>query len=117
MKDFLLLFRGGDTERKQLSPEQIEAHMKRWQEWIGSLVAQERFIGGQPLTGGGKVLSGTAKKITDGPFMEGKEVIGGYVHIKAASLEEATELAKNCPNLEAETGTVEVREISELSPH
>lgn len=116
MKDFLLLFRGGDSERKQLSPEQAEAHMKRWQDWIGDMAKQERFMGGQPLLSGGKVLSGTTKKLTDGPFIEGKEVIGGYVHVKATDLEEAVQLGKGCPNLEMESGTVEVREIGTMSP-
>ncbi|MGZ3933081.1 MAG: YciI family protein [Bacteroidia bacterium] len=111
MKEFLLLFRGGDAERKQLSPEQIEAHMKRWQDWIGSIARKNILVGAQPLESGGRVLKGTSKKLTDGPFMEGKEVLGGYVLLKANTIEEATEIAKGCPNLEAESGTVEIREI------
>ncbi len=115
MKEYLLLFRGGDTERKQLSPEQIEAHMKRWQEWIGGIAQKEQFVGGQPLLNDGKVLKGSSKKLTDGPFMEGKEIIGGYVLIKATSMEEAIKIAEGCPNLEAESGTVEIREIGEMT--
>jgi hypothetical protein len=115
MTDYLLLFRGGDTERQQLSPEQAQAHMGRWQTWIGELAQKGQFIGGQPLVKEGKVLSGTAKKLTDGPFIEGKEIIGGYVHVKVASIEDAIEIAKGCPNLEAESGTVEIREIGSMS--
>jgi hypothetical protein len=114
MKEYLLLFRGGDTERKQLSPEQIEAHMKRWQEWIGGIARKEQFVGGQPLLNDGKVLKGSSKKLTDGPFMEGKEIVGGYVLIKANSMEDAIKISEGCPNLEAESGTVEIREIGVL---
>jgi hypothetical protein len=114
MKEYLLLFRGGDTERKQLSPEQIEAHMKRWQEWIGGIAQKEQFVGGQPLLNEGKVLKGSSKKLTDGPFIEGKEVVGGYVLIKAISMEDAIKISEGCPNLEAESGTVEIREIGAL---
>ena len=114
MKEYLLLFRGGDTERKQLSPEQIEAHMKRWQEWIGGIAQKEQFVGGQPLVSEGKVLTGSSKKLTDGPFIEGKEIVGGYLLIKASSMEDAIKISESCPNLEAESGTVEIREIGAL---
>jgi hypothetical protein len=115
MQEFLLLFRGGDTERQTLSPEQIQAHMQRWQEWIGGLAQQERFIAGQPLTSAGKVLSGTDQKLTDGPFIEGKEIIGGYVQVWAADFDEAVQIARGCPNLEAESGTVEIRQIGDMN--
>ena len=115
MKEFLLLFRGGDTERSQLSAEQIEEHMKRWQEWIGSIASKNMLVGAQPLENSGKVLRGTRKILTDGPFMEGKEVLGGYLLLKASNLEDALKIAEGCPNLEAESGTVEVREIGTMS--
>ncbi|MCW3105166.1 MAG: hypothetical protein JWO09_3606 [Bacteroidetes bacterium] len=115
MKEFLLLFRGGDAERKHLSPDQIEAHMKRWQEWIGSIAQKNLLINAQPLVQGGKVITGTSKKLTDGPYMEGKEILGGYVLLKANSIEEASEIGLGCPNLEAESGTVEIREIGSMT--
>ena len=115
MKEYLLLFRGGDSERQQLSPEEGQNHMKQWQDWIVSLAQKEQFIGGQPLVAGGKVLSGTAKKVTDGPFMEGKEVVGGYLHIRAEDMEAAIKISEACPNLLAESGTVEIREIGTMN--
>ena len=115
MKEYLLLFRGGDTERKNLSPQQIEEHMKRWTEWIGSIGQNGKLVGAQPLTPEGRVLKGTSKKLTDGPFVEGKEVLGGYVLVKADNFDEAVKIAGGCPNLEAESGTVEVREIGSMS--
>jgi hypothetical protein len=114
MKEFLLLFRGGDQERRQLSPEQIEAHVNRWQDWIRNLAEQNHFVSGQPLVSDGKVLQGTQKKLTDGPFMEGKEIVGGFVVLRAADMEAAVLLAQDCPNLEAESGLIEIREIGTL---
>jgi len=115
MKEYLLLFRGGDAERKHLSPKEIEAHMKRWQEWIGSIAQSGHLTGAQPLTNEGRVIKGTSKKLTDGPFIEGKEILGGYVLIKASGFDEAVKISEGCPNLEAESGTVEIREIGTMS--
>jgi hypothetical protein len=91
-KEFLLLFRGGDTECKQLSTEPIQSHMKRWQDWIGGIAEKNNLLGAQPLENNGKVLRGTSKIMTDGPFMEGKEILGGYVLLKANIIEEKEKL-------------------------
>ncbi len=115
MKEYLLIFRGGDTERKQLSPEQLQEEMKSWQDWIGGIAQTGKFGGGHPLAPVGKVLSGVAKKLTDGPFIEGKEIVGGYIVVKADSIEEATTVAEGCPNLNTESGTVEIREIGTMT--
>ena len=114
MKEFLLLFRGNEAERKHSSPEQIEALMKRWQDWIGGIAATGNMLGAQPLENGGKVIKGPSKKITDGAFMEGKEILGGYVLLKAKTIEEASKIGEGCPILEDENGTVEVREIGTM---
>ncbi|MEI6409581.1 MAG: YciI family protein [Bacteroidota bacterium] len=116
MKEFLLLFRGGGTERRELSPEQIEEHLNRWQEWIRGLAEDNRLGGGQPLLPEGKVLQGRQQKLTDGPFMEGKEIVGGFVILRAADIEEAVQMSRHCPNLEFEGGLVEIREIGTLHP-
>jgi hypothetical protein len=117
MKDFMLIFRDSMQAEEQFannSPEQMQAEMEKWNIWMGGLASQGKLIGGEPLFPTGKVLRGTAKKITDGAFMEGKEVVGGYLIIKATNLEEATEFSKGCPTLFSETGTVEVREIMKI---
>lgn len=109
MNDFMLLFHGQPTTW-QLSPEQMQAVIAQWQAWIGSLAAQGKFVGTNQLLPMGKTVSGSKKTVTDGPFTEGKEIIGGYMLIKAADIAEAVELAKGCPILGAE-GRVEVRPI------
>ena len=114
MKEFLLLFRGGDAQRiaEQQSPEQWQAHMMKWKSWMEKLGGQGRFVGGQPLERSG-VIKGKKKVVTDGPFAESKEIVGGYLMIKAGNLKEAIEISKDCPILEHD-GTVEVREIQPL---
>ncbi|MEO6455471.1 MAG: YciI family protein [Ginsengibacter sp.] len=111
MNEYLLLFRGGDMTQ---SPEESQAHMQRWMQWMDNLGKEGKFVGAQPLNKTGKQVSGKSKVITDGPFMEGKEMIGGYLICKATSYDEAVEISKGCPILEFENGIVEVREIHEM---
>lgn len=114
MKEYLLLFRGGDAGTLQQSHEEWENHMQSWMQWMGELTQQGKFIGAQPLNQTGKQITGNKKIVTDGPFMEGKEMVGGYLLCKAGSYDSAVEMAKGCPILEFEDGVVEVREIQEL---
>ena len=113
MQEFLYLFRGGDIARAQESPESMQAHMEKWKTWMGQLGQDGYFIGGQPLQAEGKTINGTEKVITDGPFTEGKEVVGGYLIVKARDLDHAVELSMGCPLYE-HNGNVEVREIASM---
>lgn len=115
MAEFLLLFRGGDGATVQQSPEKWQVHMQKWMQWMADLKEQGKFIGAQPLTPTGKTVRGSNKVVSDGPFMEGKEMVGGYLACKASSYDEAVAISKGCPILEFENGIVEVREIKELS--
>jgi len=114
MKEYLLLFRGGDGSTLQQSPEKWQAHMQKWMAWISALTEQGKFGGAQPLKPEGKVIKGSQKTVTDGPFMEGKEMVGGYLMCKTDTYDAAVEIAKGCPILEFDDGIVEVREIQEL---
>ncbi len=111
MNEFLLVFRrsaGGDETPP--SPEQIQAMMKPWQDWIGSIAAQNKLVSsGNRLTSEGRVIKSDGV-ITNGPYVEMKEAVGGYIIVRAASLDEAAELSKDCPILNMK-GTVEVRTI------
>ena len=75
---------------------------------MGQMAEQGKLVRGEPLQKEGKVLSGSSKVLTDGPFVEGKEVVGGYLLVKENDLNTATELAKGCPIFEHD-GVVEVR--------
>lgn len=114
MKEFIYIFRGemqNEQAFAKLSPEQMQAEMQKWNNWMGDLTQKGKMIGGQPLFPEGKVLMGVSKKITDGPFTEGKDIVGGYMLIKANDIKEAVELSKGCPSLEGPDGSVEIREI------
>lgn len=109
MNDFLLVFRrDASTSDSPMSPEQIQAMMKPWQDWIGGLAAQNKLVSaGNRLESAGRVIKPN-KVVTNGPFVEIKEALGGYTIIRANSLDEATELSKDCPILHV-GGSVEVR--------
>ena len=113
MKDFLFVFRMNQSEMPKLSPEEMQANTKRWMDWIGSIAAQNKLTDrGNRLAPSGKVLKPN-DVITDGPYTEIKESIGGYSIIKADDLDQATEIAKGCPGLQF-GGSVEVREINAM---
>jgi hypothetical protein len=117
MKDFMLVFRNSAKSQEAFanqSPEQMQAEMALWNAWMGKLAGQNKLIDGQPLFPGGKVLHGTKKKLTDGPYVEGKDIVGGYLLIKADDYNEAVELSKDCPQLNSDDGTVEIREIMKV---
>jgi hypothetical protein len=110
MKEFLLVFRGEYEALPQGDTEEWQAMAKKWQDWIGGIAAQNKWVApGQRLNPDGKVVR-TNGVITDGPYTEIKETLISYCTIKAESLDEAAELAKGCPILTV-GGNVEVREI------
>ena len=111
MKEFLFIFRSDNiNSRDQRSPEQMQKVMKQWQDWIGGLAAQNKLVNvGNRLSSEGRVVK-PENIVTNGPYVELAEAIGGYTIINAASLDEAAELAKDCPILYV-GGNVEVRTI------
>lgn len=111
MKEFLLIFRTAANSNATLpSPEQMQASMKQWQDWLGGIAAQNKLsTAGNRLEQDGTVVKPN-NLVTNGPYVEIAEAIGGYSIIKAASLEEATEMSKGCPILQV-GGNVEVRAI------
>jgi len=111
MAEFLYLYRGG---QRGATPQESEQIMQKWMNWFKELGASGNLKdGGQPLEAEGKVVNGKTSAITDGPFAEAKDLVGGYTLIEADSLERAAELAKGCPILERH-GSVEVRPIMKL---
>lgn len=114
MSKYMFVFRGGDMVEGEPSPDDLQAHMQKWMAWMGGLSEQGILHGGEPLNKEGTVVAGRGGSIvTDGPFAEGKELVGGYLMVEADSLASASEIAKGCPILEVE-GTVEVREIQHI---
>src|SRR5262245_47658870 len=110
MAKFLFVYRGGSETMRQMTPEQMQQSMERWGKWIEEGVRNGWMIdAGDGLTEEGKVVKG--KVVTDGPFVESKEVVGGFSIIQAETLSAAAELAKGCPALQS-GGSVEVRRLA-----
>ncbi|MBX2845234.1 MAG: hypothetical protein KTR13_03385 [Saprospiraceae bacterium] len=109
MKEFMLIFHGPDYAALGLSPEEIQLQMQKWFEWSAKLEQENKFNGGHALHAEGKILNKDGV-ITDGPFAESKELVGGYFIIKANNLDEALEISKDYPEF-IHGGTVQVREV------
>jgi hypothetical protein len=109
MSKFIYLFRSNPEAYQSLSPEQMQQTVKKWMDWRDSLEKNghvKQF--GERMDGTGKVVRGKAKSVTDGPYVEVKDFIQGYLLVEARDMDQAVELAKGCPILESD-GTVEIR--------
>ena len=111
MDEYILIFRHQDG-KKVASPEQIQFWMKQTMDWIGGIAAQNKFSEGNGLPFEDAKVVHHKNVVTNGPFGEIKETIGGYVIVKAASVDEAVEFAKGSPVLQGDGNTVEVRRIA-----
>lgn len=109
MKEFMMIFRSVPQQDYTPSPEELEASIKQWQDWIGGIAAQGKFHSTNQLGFEGKTLSAD-QVITDGPYAEVKEIVGGNMIVKAEHIDEVMEMAKGCPVLQY-GGKVEVRSI------
>lgn len=111
MEKFMYLFRGGSHD--QFSPEGMQAHMQKWFQWMQSLTQSGISVTGEPLKREGRQVNGSKMLITDGPYTEAKELVGGYLIVSANDLDHATEISKGCPILEVD-GNIEIRPIQKL---
>lgn len=114
---FLLLFRNtGPDVHAHLNADERVKLSQQWNNWYEGLAAKGKVEHGRPLQLEGRVVSGTrGEKITDGPYAEAKEIVGGYFFLKVADLDEATAIAQQCPGLPLGL-TVEVRPVADVSP-
>lgn len=115
MPNFLLVYRSQPYTAADVSPAQMEESMKRWTAWI-----TEGFTNGWMVDPGDALLPDGRKvdvnrAVTDGPFVEAKEVVGGYSVVTAPTYEQAVEYAKKCPHID-DGGHIEVRQTAGLSP-
>lgn len=109
MKEFALVFRRPPFDPNKVSPKDMQEIAKKWDNWAEELASQGKMGSAVRLGTEGKVLKGGGV-ITDGPFVELREILGGLYILKAESLEEATTLAHGCPVL-GMGGSVEIRPL------
>lgn len=117
MSNFLYLFRGGYDDYNKLSQEEKNDLTKDWEKWLEQLKEEGKLIEGLPLSQEGKVVYKKGDLVTNGPFAEGAEVIGGYIIISAKDLNEALELSKGNPHFNFDEGMLEIREIVTMEAH
>jgi hypothetical protein len=99
-----------------VSPEQMQQIIEKYMKWGSKLRTTGVLVSSDKLTGEpGRVMRGKngQVRVTDGPYSETKEVLGGYYTIEAASYDEALERARDCPHLEY-GGTIEVRQVDDM---
>ena len=112
---YMLIFRGNDWH-KGLSPEEMQHISDQWIAWFKGLLASGQALAGNPLEPKGKIVTGNnGQMVTDGPFAESKEAIGGYFLLAVNSLEEAVAIAKQCPGLPF-GAKIEVRPVAGECP-
>lgn len=112
---YMLIFRGTDWY-KDLSPDQMQQVFDQWMTWFNRLKDEGTALAGNPLEPGGKIVSGqNGRIVSDGPFAESKESIGGYFLLKVATMAEAVTIAQQCPGLPYGI-RVEVRPVAPECP-
>jgi hypothetical protein len=113
--EYMLLFRGPHWDRG-LSTDELQQAMNRVMAWFEGLNERGKIKGAQPLSGQGRVISGTdGRFVVDGPFTETKEAVGGYLVLQADSLNAGVEIAQSMPTLRYGI-SVEVRPILAQCP-
>jgi hypothetical protein len=111
----MFIYRGGNDDPSSMSPEDMQKLMQRWNDWIGKGFQEGWMVdAGDALNPDGKIVN-ARHVVTDGPFVESKEVVGGYSIVKADGYPAACEIAKGCPALLYD-GRIEVRQCAGLGP-
>jgi len=110
MKDFMMIFLGADYAEQGLSPEQMQERMGKWFAWNTKMREQGVVKSGDALHSTAKRITGENRTVTDGPFVESKELIGGYYIITVADEAAALEVVQDFPDFDL-GGTVELREV------
>jgi hypothetical protein len=117
MSEFVFLYRNTAEARRatMATPEQAQQTLLKWRAWFKDMSDKGHVKSiGQPLEDSGKLVVGRKKTVTDGPYSETKDLIGGYSLIEARDLDQAAQIAFGCPVLES-GGSVEVRPVWQMN--
>jgi hypothetical protein len=113
MSEFVYLFRASSEGRHEAlaTPEQAQRSLQAWLAWMRGLEKSGHLKSpGQPLATAGRVVRGGKKLVTDGPYVEGKDMVLGFIVVEARDLAQAVDLAASCPMLQGD-GSVEIRPV------
>lgn len=112
MKEFIILFREPDGRKIEHSDSEIKAHRENWKNWFAVWGQTGNIARGNALTLNGKIIKGNGSIVINDIYKNGTEIIGGYLLLNAADLEEAVEIMKTCPIYEFD-GYSEIRELQD----
>lgn len=110
MKDFMLIFMSEDYQSMGMKPDQMQDRYGRWFAWNQKMREEGVVKGGEALHTAAKRVSGSERVVTDGPFVEGKDLVGGFYIVKAVDFDGALAIAQGYPDYDL-GGTVEIREV------
>jgi len=114
MKEFVMIYWSEPLGEIKLTPEGNMEVSKEWENWMGGIAAQNKLVSpGMRLGNEGRTVK-PGNVVTNGPYAEIKEIVGGLSIFRAESIEEATEWAKSCPILNV-GGNVEIRDIIQMN--
>src|SRR5690349_8248789 len=117
MAKFMVIVGGADLDKRSGNREFLPIMLERYMAWIRQLQTSGRFVMSEKLNDQmGRRLTVRGGEVIDGPFIESKDAVGGIFIIEAASLDDATEVARSCPGLLLQNGYVEVRMVEEKRP-
>ena len=111
MEKFMLIFQGGRPANG--SPEFMQQRMGKWMAWIEKLSKAGKYVAGEPLAFGGKLIKGESKTVTDGPYTEGKEIVGGFFIVNAENYNEAIKICDDYPDYDLD-GSIQVRQVMKM---
>ena len=112
MPKFMLIAGGADVDKRVGNPKLAPVMLERYMTWIRALRDSGRYVGSYKLHDqSGRRLTIRGGEVIDGPFIESKDAVGGIFVVEAASLDEAAEIARSCPNLDLQNGYMEVRVV------
>lgn len=116
MSEYVFLYRNTEQARQEAmgSPERAQQSMAKWRAWMKELSDKGNLKNaGQPLERVGKVVGGKKRTVTDGPYAETKDIVGGFSIVVAKDLDHAAQLAAGCPVTE-HGGSVEIRPVMQM---
>jgi len=116
MKKFLLLLHEDIEKMSNLSPKEMEELGNSHIAWATKLAESRHLISGDGLHENGVLITGKDSVIKDGPYLESKELIGGYYLLQADDIKTIVEIAKECP-CHLWGGTTEIRPIMDMEEY
>jgi hypothetical protein len=115
MSEFIFLYRSTPEQQRAAmgTPAQAQRSLESYRAWIRALEANGHIAeSGKPLDPSGRVVK-MNRVVTDGPYVEAKDLVLGFIVVRAADLDEAVELAHGCPIVQG-GGTIEIRPVVQL---